>query len=48
MNNNPVTALMLALGIILFAARMGGEIARKFDQPRVLGELLIGVILGSG
>ncbi|MCA0457298.1 MAG: cation:proton antiporter [Chloroflexi bacterium] len=46
MNNNPVTALMLALGIILFAARMGGEIARKFDQPRVLGELLIGVILG--
>ena len=46
MQNSPVVALMLALGIILFAARLAGEIARKFDQPRVLGELIIGVILG--
>jgi Kef-type K+ transport system membrane component KefB len=46
MQNNPVVALMLALGIILFAARIAGEIARKFDQPRVLGELIIGVVLG--
>jgi len=46
MQNNPVVALMLALGIIIFAARIAGEIARKFDQPRVLGELIIGVILG--
>ena len=46
MQNSPVVALMLALGIILFAARIAGEIARKFDQPRVLGELIIGVILG--
>ncbi len=46
MQNTPVVALMLALGIIVFAARIAGEIARKFDQPRVLGELIIGVILG--
>lgn len=46
MQNSPVVALMLALGIIIFAARIAGEIARKFDQPRVLGELIIGVILG--
>ncbi|MBA3874422.1 MAG: cation:proton antiporter [Anaerolineae bacterium] len=46
MQNSPVVALMLALGIILFAARLAGEIARKFDQPRVLGELIIGVLLG--
>lgn len=46
MQNSPVVALMLALGIILFTARIAGEIARKFDQPRVLGELIIGVILG--
>src|SRR3954467_5740813 len=46
MQNSPVIALMLALGIILFAARLAGEIARKFDQPRVLGELIIGVLLG--
>ncbi len=46
MQNSPVVALMLALGIILFTARLAGEIARKFDQPRVLGELIVGVILG--
>lgn len=46
MEHNPVVALMLALGIIVFSARIAGEIARKFDQPRVLGELIVGVILG--
>jgi Kef-type K+ transport system membrane component KefB len=46
MQNSPVVALMLALGIIIFASRIAGEIARKFDQPRVLGELIIGVVLG--
>src|SRR5258706_16100769 len=46
MQNSPVVALMLALGIILFAARITGDLARKFDQPRVLGELIIGVVLG--
>ncbi|WP_343418327.1 cation:proton antiporter [Candidatus Flexifilum breve] len=28
------------------ASRIGGTIARRFHQPRVLGELIIGVILG--
>jgi Kef-type K+ transport system membrane component KefB len=46
MSNNPVVALLLALGLILFSARVAGALARHFDQPRVLGELIVGVILG--
>lgn len=46
MENNPVIALFLVLGLIIAAARMAGSIARRFDQPRVLGELVIGVLLG--
>ncbi|PJF20959.1 MAG: cation:proton antiporter [Phototrophicales bacterium] len=43
---NPFIPLMFALGIILLASRVGGAIARRFNQPRVLGQLIIGVILG--
>lgn len=46
MENNPVIALFLVLGIIIAASRFAGSIARRFDQPRVLGELIIGVLLG--
>jgi Kef-type K+ transport system membrane component KefB len=46
MEHNPAITLFLALGIILAAARIAGSITRKFDQPRVLGELVIGVVLG--
>ncbi len=38
--------LMFALGIILLASRTGGAIARRLNQPRVLGQLVVGVILG--
>ena len=43
---NPAVALFLALGIIIAASRVAGAVARRFGQPRVLGELVIGVILG--
>lgn len=46
MDSNPAIALFLALGIIIIAARAAGIVARRFHQPRVLGELVIGVILG--
>jgi Kef-type K+ transport system membrane component KefB len=46
MGTNPIVEVFLALGIIILAARVAGGIARYFDQPRVLGELLVGVILG--
>jgi Kef-type K+ transport system membrane component KefB len=46
MGSNPVVALLLALGIIILAARLAGTLARMVGQPRVLGELLVGVLLG--
>ena len=46
MAQNPIIEVFLVLGLIIAAARIAGGIARYFDQPRVLGELLIGVILG--
>lgn len=46
MESNPAVALFFALGIIILASRIGGAIARQFHQPRVLGELIIGVVLG--
>ena len=46
MVENPFFGLLLALAIVLMAARVGGAIARRFDQSRVLGELLVGILLG--
>ena len=43
---NPFIPLMLALGIILLASRAGGAVARRLNQPRVLGQLLVGLVLG--
>lgn len=44
--DNPTVSLFLALGIIVISSRLAGSLARSLGQPRVLGELLIGVILG--
>src|SRR5512145_3525998 len=46
MHDNPVLPLLLALSLILCAARLAGAAARRLGQPRVLGELLVGVLLG--
>ena len=43
---NPFIPLMFALGIILLASRLGGAMARRLNQPRVLGQLIVGLILG--
>ncbi len=43
---NSFIPLMFALGIILLASRTGGAIARQLNQPRVLGQLIVGLILG--
>ena len=46
MEHNPAIALFLALGVILVASRLAGALSRMMGQPRVLGELVVGVILG--
>jgi Kef-type K+ transport system membrane component KefB len=41
-----VARLLLVLASILAAAKLLGELAERFGQPAVLGELLAGVLLG--
>ncbi|MEM6552103.1 MAG: cation:proton antiporter [Planctomycetota bacterium] len=42
-----ITVLLVALGVLLGTARLFGEIAKRFGQPTVLGEILAGVVLGA-
>src|SRR5207344_494398 len=44
---DPTAVLVLALAIILVAAKLGGDLAARLGQPSVLGELLAGVVLGN-
>lgn len=47
MHSDPIAATVLALAVILIAAKLGGHLATLIRQPPVLGELLAGVILGN-
>ena len=44
---DPVTPVVLAIAIILAAAKLGGHVAVRLRQPAVLGELVAGAVLGS-
>lgn len=44
---DPVAPVVLSLALILFAAKLGGDLASRIGQPPVLGELLVGVALGN-
>ncbi len=37
----------LGLGIVLFAALIGGHLASRIGQPSVLGELVAGIVIGN-
>ena len=41
-----MTLLALQVGVILFAARLGGMLASKLRLPGVLGELAAGIVIG--
>jgi Na+:H+ antiporter len=41
-----MTNLVFQIGIILFAAKLGGFLMKKANMPSVLGELLMGIIIG--
>lgn len=47
MHSDPIAATVLALAVILIAAKLGGHLATLVRQPPVLGELLAGVVLGN-
>jgi len=38
--------IFLSLGLLLLGARLFGELAKRFHQPAILGELLAGILLG--
>ena len=44
---DPVAPVLLALIVILVAAKLGGALFEHLGQPSVLGELLVGVLLGN-
>ena len=46
MESSHAAALFLTLAIIILAARLAGSLARRLGQARVLGELIVGVLLG--
>lgn len=46
-HGDPVAPLVLALALLLTAAKLGGDLAVRLGQPAVLGELGVGVLLGN-
>lgn len=46
-HTDPVTSVVLALAVILAAAKLFGHVAVRIGQPAVLGELIAGIALGS-
>jgi len=45
--DEPMLPVLLALAVMLGAAKLAGEAAVRAGQPAVLGELLVGVVLGN-
>lgn len=41
-----ITTILLAIGTLLASARILGEVATRFRQPAVIGEILAGILLG--
>lgn len=46
-HHDPVAKVVLGLVVILLGAMLGGELFERIGQPSVLGELLIGVLIGN-
>lgn len=46
-HGGPVLNILLDLIVILLAAKLGGDVFERFNQPAVLGELVIGMLIGN-
>jgi Kef-type K+ transport system membrane component KefB len=44
---DPVAKVALGMAVILLAAKLAGEAAIRLRQPSVLGELVVGILLGN-
>ena len=45
--SDPVSRLGLAVAVILIVAKLAADVAARFRQPAVLGELIAGLLLGA-
>ncbi len=41
-----MTSLVFEIGFVIFAAKLGGMLFEKINMPSVLGELVIGILIG--
>lgn len=46
-HGGPIVHILLSLVVIIIAAKLGGDIALRLGQPEVLGELVVGVLIGN-
>jgi len=46
-HGGPVMHVLLGLIVILLAAKLGGDLFERVGQPAVLGELVLGMIIGN-
>ena len=46
-HSDPIAPALLALFVVLLAAKLGGELFERLSLPAVLGELIAGIILGN-
>jgi len=46
-HGDALAPVVLALAVILAAAKLGGDVAERMGQPAVLGELVVGVLVGN-
>jgi Kef-type K+ transport system membrane component KefB len=46
-HGDTLAPVVLALAVILAAAKLGGDAASRIGQPPVLGELVVGVLVGN-
>jgi Kef-type K+ transport system membrane component KefB len=42
-----ISSFLFAIVLVLLAAKLGGELFERFNQPAVLGELVFGMVLGN-
>jgi len=46
-HHDPSAPTVLMLAVVMIVAKLGGDLAVRIKQPAVLGELLVGVVLGN-
>lgn len=44
---DPIALVVLHVAMIIVAAKLGGDLAVRVGQPAVLGELIVGVVMGN-